>query len=142
MKSYVQTIAIVLLLLFCGAAVSAQEDGEKPKPEKKKIKTMIDYKDELGLSEEQVKEVATALVSFQNTVKKLRADLAQHEQDYQKLVAEEAPLADIKSKLRLIADTRFALRYADVLTSRRVSEALTDEQMKKWREIQTKVRGD
>ena len=44
MKSYVQTIAIVLLLLFCGAAVSAQEDGEKPKPEKKKIKTMIDYK--------------------------------------------------------------------------------------------------
>jgi hypothetical protein len=142
MKRHIQTIALIVLVLFSGATLWAQEDGEKPQPEKKKIKTMIDYKDELGLSDEQVKEVATALVSFQNTVKKLRADLAQHEQDYKKLVAEEAPLADIKSKLRLIADTRFALRYADVLTSRRVSEALTDEQMKKWREIQTKVRGD
>lgn len=141
MNKQIQTIALVLILFFSSATAWAQ-DGEKPAPEKKKIKTMIDYKDELGLSEDQVKEVATALVSFQNTVKKLRADLAQHEQDYKKLVAEEAPLADIKAKLRLIADTRFALRYADVLTSRRVSEALTDAQMAKWREIQTKVRTD
>lgn len=142
MRRYFQIVAVLLLFTLVGQAAWAQEDGDKPKPEKKKIKTMIDYKDELGLSEEQVKEVATALVAFQNTVKKLRADLAQHEQDYKKLIAEEAPLADIKAKLRLIADTRFALRYADVLTSRRVSEALTDEQMKKWREIQSKVRGD
>ena len=103
---------------------------------------MIDYKDELGLSEEQVKEVSTALLSFQATVKKQRAILTQSEQDYKQLLQDEAPLADIKSKLRTIADTRFQLRYADVLTSRRVSEALTDEQMSKWREIQTKVRAE
>ena len=89
MKRHIQAIALVLILFFSGATVWAQEDGEKPVPEKKKIKTMIDYKDELGLSEDQVKEVATALVSFQETVRKLRADLAQHQQDYKKLLADD-----------------------------------------------------
>lgn len=142
----IRTIHILLLLLlfvFSGAAVSAQEGDEAPpKPEKKKIKTMIDYRDELGLSDEQVKEVSTALLAFQSAVKQLRTNLAQYEQDYKKLVEEEAPLADIKSKLKQIATTRFQLRYADVLTSRRVSEALTDEQMAKWKEIQGKVRAE
>ena len=137
-----QTVLLLTLFLFCSGQTLAQEAGAPDKPPQKKIKTMIDYKDELGLSEEQVKEVSTALLSFQATVKKQRAILTQSEQDYKQLLQDEAPLADIKSKLRTIADTRFQLRYADVLTSRRVSEALTDEQMSKWREIQTKVRAE
>jgi septal ring factor EnvC (AmiA/AmiB activator) len=137
-----QALLLVALFIFSSGAVLAQEPSTPDKPPKKKIKTMIDYKDELDLTEEQVKEVRTALLSFQTTVKQLRATLAQSEKDYKQLVKEEAPLSDIKSTLRTIADARFQLRYADVVTSRRVSDALTDQQMAKWREIQTKVRVD
>lgn len=128
---------LVLVFLMVGPGLSEDKPEESPQ---KAVKTMIDYKDELGLSETQVSEVREALLSFQKTVKEQRQALAQQEKEYKELVQKEAPLSDIKSKLRQISDTRFNLRYADVLTSRRVSEALSSEQMEKWRAIQSKVR--
>lgn len=136
MKSRILTI-LVLALLLAGPGLAEDKPGE---PAPKTVKTMIDYKEELGLSDTQVNEVREALLGFQKTVKEQRQALAQQEKEYKELVQKEAPLSDIKSKLRQISDTRFQLRYADVLTSRRVSEALSPEQMEKWRAIQTKVR--
>lgn len=133
-------IVLMLLALMCGASL-AEGENEKAPEAAKPVKTMLDYRKELGLTEEQVKEVADALKSFQATVMGQRAALKQQEADFKALLAAEAPLSDIKAKLRQISDTRFQLRYADVLTSRRVSGALKPEQMKKWREIQVKVRG-
>jgi hypothetical protein len=102
---------------------------------------MIDYKDRLNLSDDQVKTVQKSLLAFQALVKTQRSNLRAYEQEYQELLKNEAPLPDIKSKLRQIAETRFLLRYADVLTSRRVSNALTKEQMAEWKAIQSEVRG-
>lgn len=135
----ISTITL-LLILSCLLAVPslAQESAGADKP--KKIKTMVDYKDELGLSDQQVKSVTEALAGFQNTVKTQRQALQTQEAEFKSLLQSKAPLPDIKAKLREIADTRFSLRYADVLTSRRVSDTLTAEQMTKWREIQAKVR--
>ena len=130
--------AALLLGLLAGPVWAQEGAGDKPAP--KPVKTMIDYKDELGLSDKQVTDVATALKSFQVTVKEKRAELTKLEKEFNELLKTQAPLPDIKSKLKQISETRFTLRYADVLTSRRVSDALTAEQMKKWREIQAKVR--
>jgi hypothetical protein len=138
----IQALILTVIFVFSSGAAWAQDGSGQKAPPKKKIKTMVDYQKELGLSDEQVAEVNASLVSFQETVTAQRAKLAQYEKEYKILLQNEAALADIKSKLRQIADTRFQIRYADVLTSRRVSNALTDEQMDKWREIQTKVRAD
>lgn len=133
----IMSIALILLSLS-GAAWA---DGNSPKePAKKTVKTMLDYKDELGMTDDQVKEVSDALKSFQVTINEQRSALQTEEKEFKELLAANAPLSDIKAKLRQISDTRFNLRYADVLTSRRVSDALKPEQMKKWREIQAKVR--
>lgn len=129
---------LVFILGLIGGPVWAQDEA-KPAAQKP-IKTMIDYRDELGLSDEQVKEVAEALKTFQVTVKEKRTALNTQEKEFKELLKAKAPLPDIKSKLKEISETRFTLRYADVLTSRRVSDALAEEQMKKWREIQAKVR--
>lgn len=129
-------VSLLLLFLFL---VPAWAQSPTPAP-KRKIKTMVDYKEELSLTEEQIKTISTTLVSFQSLVKKQKTNLATYEQEYRKMIQEGAPLPEIKGKLRQIADTRFILRYADVLTSRRVSETLTDEQMEKWKAIQAEVR--
>ena len=131
-------ILMAMMICLFAAPVVAQDNAEAAKP--KKIKTMVDYKDELGLSDEQVKAVTDALTGFQTTVKTQRDALKTQEAEFKNLLKSQAPLPDIKAKLRQIADTRFNLRYADVLTSRRVSDTLTADQMKKWREIQAEVR--
>lgn len=136
-----KTLAVMVLsALLMTLPLGAEETGAKKESSKQEVKTMIDYKNELGLSEAQVNSVRDALVGFQKTIKTEREALAQQEKEFQSLLQAEAPLADIKAKLRQISDTRFNLRYADVLTSRRVKEALTPEQMEKWRAIQAKVR--
>ena len=133
---------VFVMLLLAGLltpAALAQQSGAA-KPAKKTVKTMISYKEQLNLSDAQIKEIETALTSYQATVTQQRTTLGTLEQEFKSLVQGKAPLPDIKSKLRQITDTRFQLRYSDVLTSRRVSDALSTEQMAKWREIQQRVR--
>lgn len=135
-----KNVFVVLLLAgLLSPAALAQQSGAA-KPAKKTVKTMISYKDQLNLSDAQVKEIETAFTSYQANVNQQRKELASLEQEFKALVQGKAPLPEIKSKLRQITDTRFRLRFSDVLTSRRVSDALSAEQMTKWREIQQNVR--
>lgn len=131
---------LMIAALLCGFLVGPSLAEDQPAAAKKPIKTMIDYKDELGLTDTEITQVKEALTSFQSTVKEQRAILQASEKEYRDLMKAAAPLPDIKSKLRQIADARFNLRYADVLTSRRVSDIMGADKMQKWRAIQAKVR--
>ena len=130
--------ALVLLallgLLAAGPGAAQQGGGDR------KVKTLVDYKTELSLSDKQIADIREALKNFQATIVEQRKLLTQYEGEYSKLVSEKAPLDQIKQKLRQVTDTGFNLRYADVLTSRKVESILTADQMTKWRDIQTKAR--
>jgi phage-related minor tail protein len=132
----------LVLCVVIGLLTGAILGQEKPavSPPKQAVKTMLDYQDELGLSDDQMAEVKEALASYAAILKSQRAAVKTYETEYVELVKSDAPLPDIKSKLRQIFDARFQLRYADIFTSRRVTETLTSEQMVKWREIQARVR--
>jgi septal ring factor EnvC (AmiA/AmiB activator) len=108
--------------------------------EGRKVKTLVDYKAELSLSDTQIKEIGDALKNFQTTITEQRKLLTQFEGEYSKLVSDHAPLEQVKQKLRQLTDVNFNLRYADVLTSRKVEGILSTDQLTRWREIQTKVR--
>jgi hypothetical protein len=126
-------------LLFLSLLASAGP-GRADSPPARKVKTMVDYKTELSLSDDQVKAIQEALKAFQVTIIEQRKLLVQYEGEYANLVAEKAPLEQIKQKLRQVTDTNFNLRYADVLTSRKVESILTAQQLSRWRQIQAKVR--
>lgn len=127
-------VALLALSMFVLTPVNAEPSKGR------KVKTLVDYKTELTLSDAQVSQIQDALKTFRTTIVEQRKLLSQFEGEYSKLVAEKAPLEQIKQKLRQVTDTNFNLRYADVLTSRKVESILTDEQLARWREIQSKVR--
>ncbi len=137
-----KTILTALLAgsLLLAPALAETPAKTPPKAEGRKIKTLVDYKAELGLSDAQITEIGEALKSFQVTITEQRKLLTQYEGEYSKLLADHAPLEQIKQKLRQVTDTNFNLRYADVLTSRKVEGILSAEQMSKWRAMQAKVR--
>lgn len=135
-----KTMLTLLLTGLLLAAPAMAETPAKPKPEGRKIKTLVDYKAELGLTDAQITEIGEALKSFQTTITEQRKLLTQYETEYSKLLSDHAPLEQIKQKLRQVTDTNFNLRYADVLTSRKVEGILSADQMSKWRAMQAKVR--
>jgi hypothetical protein len=132
---YLALCLLSMTFLLCGPAL-AQKGGQP-----KKVRTLVDYKTELSLTDQQIEDIRESLKAFQTTVVEQRKLLRQYEGEYAKLVADHAPLDQVKQKLRQVTDTGFNLRYADVLTSRKVESILTADQLQKWRQIQTRVRG-
>ncbi len=133
-------IGLMFLSMLLGAPVAAQ-DQAPAKDEPKRVKTIVDYREELGLTQEQIDQVAEALKNFQETINTQRKAMVQYEKDYTELLKSHAPLPEIKQKLIQIEGARTKLRYADVVTSRKVESIMSEEQMTKWRGIQAKVRG-
>lgn len=133
--NHLKLLLLALAFLALGGASFAQKA-----PQGKKIKTLVDYRAELGLTDAQVSDITEALRSFKTNVTEQRKLLTQSEQEYSKLVSDHAPLDQVKQKLRQVTDANFNLRYADVLTSRKVEGILSTEQLSKWRDIQAKVR--
>ncbi len=133
-------LLLTLSLLSALAPGPSLAETPAPKPKANKVKTLIDYKSELNLSDKQVKEIKDTLIAYQTVVTQQRKALSQYEKEYSGLVSERAPLEQIKSKLRQITDTSFNLRFADVQTARKVESTLSADQLKKWRDIQAKVR--
>lgn len=107
-----------------------------------KVKTMVDFKKELNLSDQQIANITSTLKNFQENVVAQKKVLVAQENDLRKLLADHASLADIKKKLHEIEGTRFELRYLDVVTSRQVEDILSAEQLTAWRQIQTKLRAE
>lgn len=127
-------------LLSALAPIPSFAETPAAKPKTSKVKTLIDYRSDLNLSDKQVKEIRDTLIAYQTVVTEQRKALSQYEKEYSGLVSERAPLEQIKSKLRQITDASFTLRFADVQTARRVESTLSADQLKKWRDIQAKVR--
>lgn len=132
-------VLLLLLLMSMLMPVWGQEsEGKEKSPQK--IKTLVDYKPELGLSDEQVQGITTALKDFQARVVELRKQIKESEAGFKKLLGEQAPLAKLKEQLKTTSDLQFQLRYLDVVTARRVEGILSAEQLEKWRKIQADVR--
>lgn len=130
------TLLILTFLAFVVAPSALAQDAAKDK----KIKTLVDYKAELSMTDAQITQITDALKNYQATVVAQKKLLNQYNTEYAQLLKARAPLDEIKQKLRQVSDVGFNLRYVDVLTSRKVEDALSTEQLAKWRSIQAKVR--
>lgn len=131
-------LLIALSLLFGGQALA--DTPAKAEASPKKLKTLVDYRSELNLSDNQIAEIDTALTKFRATIIEERKLRKLYEKDYAKLIASHAPLDDIKVKLREITEVSFNLRLSDVVTTRTIENILSQEQLSLWKKIQTQAR--
>ena len=112
-------------------------------PEKIKIKTLFDYKQELGLSDEQISNMKSFLSELNGSVKASREQITKLENDYRALIANESTTtAQAKTKLEEIANATVVMRLKDLEVSRKITGAMTAEQRGKWKAIQVKVRAE
>lgn len=143
LKHKVVSLAAVLLLGSFAVPCFAMEKSKKTMAPSSAqspsgVKMIWDYKDQLGLTEAQVSDIKDAINGFQKEVIRLRSKLQVVELDLQDLVQKKSDITAIKTKLAESADLQVNIRLADIETARKIDSILTEEQVKKWRDVQKK----
>jgi Spy/CpxP family protein refolding chaperone len=101
--------------------------GERPW-----ISIMLDHRDDLGLSDEQVGKLFSLRDGFEKEVRAKSAEIQKAEQEFGQLVAQEPlDLAKAEAKLKEIEAMRTALRLGRLKTIEAGKGLLTPEQRKK-----------
>lgn len=136
----------ILLSFVLAVPVYAQE---KPKVKevsvqdaqssKNAIKTIFDYKKEIGLSEDQVQKMKDLLTGLKNSFDEKKAKLLMLRNDLVQMIKNREKLESIKTQLGKMADVQVDISYADIETSRRIEDIMNSEQLKNWHDLQTKT---
>jgi len=100
------------------------------------IKSIFNYKTELGLTDKQEADIKELLLGLQNTLQEkvgkvnvLRGELIQ-------MIRDNASLKVIRKKIEDIGKVQVDIIYKDIEVSRKIEDTLSSEQLVKWRSIQ------
>jgi Spy/CpxP family protein refolding chaperone len=95
-------------------------------------KTITDYKDLLGLSQEQLERIAGSVKSYRSGLSVLNRQLAESENELNNRISKRAKLSDILTQLKKAENLRLEARLLDLETSRTVRSVLTPQQWSQW----------
>jgi len=123
-----------LFFLFIFFSLSFAENQNQTQPTKR-VYTILDFKDELKLSKEQVEKIRKIIDEFEKRARPLREKIVAQDREIRELLEREADLKEIKGKVKENFSLRADLLIMDIEAGRKIDGVLTPEQLKKWREI-------
>lgn len=127
------------LILCLLAAPAVAQPQPQPQPQEK-LKTVADYKKELGLSDKQVGDLNKAIGDYQQSMMAKRMQTQQTQSQFASLSQAHADLGDLKAHLARVCELRTQMRLEDLEVAHRVQKILTAAQLKKWKAIQGQQR--
>lgn len=132
----------LLIFLFClSAAISnlilsqltyAEEQRKITTPQRQ---TILDFKVELNLNENQIKEIEKLLSNFKKKEAEFIKEIQKHDLQLKELLQKEGDINEIKKEVREIYKLRGELVAEELETARKIDGLLTAEQKQKWKEI-------
>lgn len=141
MKGFLTVTAVAVILAGAGW-LSAQEEAPAPGAvqQQRAVRTIFSYRQELGLTEAQEKEITDTLLDLQKELIDKRAKLGIAQIELRQMVADRAELPAIRAKLEEVSALSVDITFTDVSASRKIENALSEEQLRKWRAIQAEAR--
>jgi Spy/CpxP family protein refolding chaperone len=124
------------LLLLVSLAWAEPGNVTRPAP------SIFDYRQELTLSPQQIKDIKQAVRDLVDSSEKQTRRIQQLDLEYRQMLQREVPLEEAHAKLLEIERARTEWRYNDLKASYRILEILTAEQKKKWRQLKTKPKAE
>lgn len=129
--------ACLLALVMSPVQVLGEpSSGAAPRP----VKTLVDYRAELKLTDDQVARIQAVLREFGEQLGSGRKKLEQAEQAVAQAISRHEDLKVVEARLRAAEALRMEMRYLDVVTSRKVEGILTVAQLEAWRGMQVRLR--
>jgi len=116
----------------------AETKAVKPVQEaqKQEVKTIFNYKKELGLTEKQSEDMKALVSKLQALLNEKGKEISELRNGLGDMIKNKDNLSAVRSQLRKIADLQVEISYNDIETARKIEGVLTSAQMKKWQAIQ------
>jgi len=102
------------------------------------VKTIFNFKDEIGLTDDQEVKLKALLYDEQSFMDSQNATLKGLGIELSKMIEQKTDMQAIRSKLEAIAKIQVDVSYRNILDSRSSETILTPDQLTKWRDIQKK----
>ena len=139
MRKLLKIVFIAAVGLQLSALSSfAETKAAKPAQEaqKQEVKTIFNYKSELGLTDKQSEDMKTLVSKLQTTLNEKGKEISELRQGLSQMIKNKDSLSIIRPQLKKIADLQVDISYSDIETARKIEGVLTPAQMKKWQDIQ------
>jgi Spy/CpxP family protein refolding chaperone len=111
-----------------------------------RVKTILDYKDELKLTNDQVEKIKAYLFDLERKRGELRRRLTSVNREILDLLRQWAEkqgslnLGKVEKKIREAYQIRADMAIAEIETAEKINEVLTPGQYEKWKKIRSRKR--
>ena len=125
---------LIFLFVFLFPLTSFPQQALQEKPQVAR-KTILDFKEELKLNDDQVKSIKKIIDEFEKNNKPLLEKLIVLDKELKELFEKEGKLSEIRKKIREIFNLRAEMVFNEIEAGRKIDEVLNKEQKQKWKEI-------
>jgi hypothetical protein len=134
---YFFIVYIITFLLLAFSPLFAQTQPQPKEQTQPQIqrKTILDFKDELKLSEKQVKDIEKLLQGYFKKEKEFADKIRERERRLNELLSHGGEMKEVKKLAKEIYCLRGELWAEELETAKKIDDMLNDEQKRRWREL-------
>ena len=137
-KSLFKTFGLVLILVISLVInVYSQEGGKGAGGGVQGRRTILDFKQELKLTEDQVKSIKKIIDEFETKNRPLLEKLIALDKELKELLEKEGDLGEIKKRIKEIYNLRAEMIFNEIEAGRKIDKVLNKEQKEKWKQIRS-----
>jgi len=138
-RSLFKTFGLVLILVISLVIINvySQEGGKGAGGSVQGRKTILDFKQELKLTEDQVKSIKKIIDEFETKNRPLLEKLIALDKELKELLEKEGDLGEIKKRIKEIYNLRAEMVINEIEAGRKIDKILNKEQKEKWKQIRS-----
>lgn len=125
---------IIFLIVSLAFEVYSQVPGQV-QPQVIQRKTILDFKEKLRLSQEQVYRIERIIRDFEGKVRGINEKIAKLDREIIELLEREGELKEVERKVKELFSLRADVVIEELRAGRTIDRLLNDEQRKRCREI-------
>jgi len=125
---------IIFLIVSLAFEVYSQVPGQV-QPQVIQRKTILDFEEELRLSQEQVYRIERIIRDFEGKVRGINEKIAKLDREIIELLEREGELKEVERKVKELFSLRADAVIEEIKAGRAIDKLLNEEQRKKWKEI-------
>jgi len=137
-RSLFKTFGLVLILVISLVINAYSQEGAKGAGGSVQgRKTILDFKQELKLTEDQVKSIKKIIDEFETKNRPLLEKLIALDKELKELLEKEGDLGEIKKRIKEIYSLRAEMVINEIEAGRKIDKILNKEQKEKWKQIRS-----
>jgi len=131
MNFIIAILSLIISLIFSDLYAQTQPQPKEQTQPRIQRKTILDFKDELKLSEAQVKSIKTIIDELERKNRPLMDKFLALDKELKELLEKEGDLGEIRKRISEIYSLRAEMVFNEIEAGRKIDKVLNKEQKEK-----------